>query len=120
MFWLVCKNICKQIDHIEASGTIKEWEQKVANDVTLQKALRINHLKYAILRDNNLNADDRAKLNELGISHDFSFKGIGGVADFQRIRCLHMHYASHQVIPNWVGRKLDEMNICCKAQLVDR
>ena len=37
-----------------------------------------------------------------------SNKGIGGIADFCRIRCLHSWYAAHLVIPNTVGRLLDE------------
>jgi len=34
-------------------------------------------------------------------------RGIGGIADFGRIRCLHTWYAAHLVVPNTVGLLLD-------------
>ena len=35
-------------------------------------------------------------------------RGVGGIADFTRIRCLHTWYAAHLVVPNTIGRLLDE------------
>jgi hypothetical protein len=50
----------------------------------------------------------RQRLVELNFAEVFASKGIGGIADFTRIRCLHTWYAAHLVVPNTVGCLLDE------------
>ena len=35
-------------------------------------------------------------------------RGIGGISNFSRVRCLHTYYASHLVNPNVIGRIIDE------------
>ena len=70
--------------------------------------MRGDHQKYMALRDSLIAEADRKRIAELGFADVFTRKGIGGIADFTRIRCLHTWYAAHLVEPNTVGRLLDE------------
>ena len=70
--------------------------------------MREDHLAHITLRNGYMSAAIRQRLAELGYSDVFNSKGIGGIADFSRIRCLHTWYAAHLVVPNTVGRLLDE------------
>lgn len=48
------------------------------------------------------------RIEALGYSQVFIERGIGGIADFQRIRCLHTYYAAHLVEPNAIGGMLED------------
>ena len=48
------------------------------------------------------------RMELLGFGEVLSHTGIGGIADFTRIRCLHTWYAAHLVVPNTVGELLDQ------------
>lgn len=111
LYWLCHVQLNKLIDHLEAGGLIKKLENEVIpQDPTFQKALTLAHQSY---RDERL-----ARLKEMpqykDIPENFieslSKNGIGGMADFKRVRCLHMHYAHHLVAPgvNPIGSYLDE------------
>jgi hypothetical protein len=50
----------------------------------------------------------RRRLQELNFDTALASKGIGGIADFTRIRCLHTWYGAHLVVPNTVGGMLDD------------
>ncbi len=49
----------------------------------------------------------RQRLAALGFGEVLDHKGIGGIADRKRIRCLHTWYAAHLVVPNTIGTMLD-------------
>ena len=36
-------------------------------------------------------------------------RGIGGISEPTRIRCLHTWYAAHLVTPNTIGQLVDEL-----------
>jgi uncharacterized protein len=107
LFWLVDAELCYRIDQLEATGLIAQLQAQIDADPELQGAMRQDHEKYMVLRDSLVTAADRARITELGYSEVFSSKGIGGIADFTRIRCLHTWYAAHLVEPNTVGVLLD-------------
>jgi len=50
----------------------------------------------------------RLRLQELGFADALVNKGIGGIADFTSIRCLHTWYGAHLVVANTVGGLLDD------------
>ena len=54
-----------------------------------------------------LSAAERAWLDERGLWAALDDRGIGGIADPSRIRCLHTWYAAHLVEANTIGRMLD-------------
>jgi len=105
MYWLVCPDLSKKISTLEATGFIKDLENEVSNSKELTDSLFSIHEDYRKERErlyNDLNLD----LSE-SMEKTISETGVGGVADFQRVRCLHMFYAYHLVKENFVGKKID-------------
>ena len=102
LFWLTCPFLTKQIDRLEAEGWIKQTEQLLEEDALaadFQKA----HLSYITERYRLLSPEDRASLEEAGMLKDLLDKGIGGTADFARVKCLHLHVAHALARTNPIG-----------------
>ena len=108
LFWLLDPDLCYRVDQVEAAGLIKQLQQRIDSDPQLQRSMREDHLAHIALREDYMAPHIRQRLAELNFSEVFASKGIGGIADFNRIRCLHTWYAAHLVVPNTVGRLLDE------------
>jgi hypothetical protein len=108
LFWLVDADLCYRIDQVEAGGLIAQLQARIDADPELQASMRCDHGKYIALRDSLISDADRKRIEELGYTDVLARKGIGGIADFTRIRCLHTWYAAHLVEPNTVGTLLDE------------
>ncbi|MEZ5556713.1 DUF501 domain-containing protein [Haliea sp.] len=107
LFWLVDPALNYRIDREEASGLIARLQQQVDGDSALQEGMAADHAAHIRLRDAYLSAEERASLQRLGFVEVLRQRGIGGIADFQRIRCLHTWYAAHLVVPNTIGGLLD-------------
>ncbi len=108
LFWLVDPELCYAIDQAEAAGLIKRLQSVIDEDPALQAAMMEDNRAHIALRDRYMGRDVRASLQRLGFGEVMAAKGIGGISDFSRIRCLHTWYAAHLVVPNTVGRLLDE------------
>ncbi len=107
LFWLVDADLSYRIDVVEAGGLIAELQARIDASPELQAGMAEDHRRHIRLRDSYISARQRARLEELGFGEVLQNKGIGGIADFTRIRCLHTWYAAHLVEPNCVGRLLD-------------
>jgi hypothetical protein len=70
--------------------------------------MREDNLAHIALRESYLGEMTRERLAVLGFGGVLASKGVGGIGDFTRIRCLHTWYAAHLVVPNTVGRLLDQ------------
>lgn len=112
LYWLCCPQLKKEIDHLEARGLIKELEQRIPHDSTLRVALVQDHKRYQQERNELLEAQLKTLQKEHypteSMLKDLSIKGIGGLEDWSRIRCLHMHYAYHLIAPTYLGNLLDQ------------
>jgi hypothetical protein len=108
LFWLVDRTLCYRIDQIEAAGVIKQLQQRIDADPDLQASMREDHRAHIALREKFMSPAVRRGLQELGFETALARKGIGGIADLTRIRCLHTWYGSHLVVPNTVGTLLDD------------
>lgn len=108
LFWLIDPALCYRIDQVEALGLIKQLQRQIDQDLALQDRMRIDHQAHIKLRQGYMTDSIRQRLLELDFEEVFASKGIGGIADFTRIRCLHTWYAAHLVVPNTVGCLLDE------------
>lgn len=113
LYWLTGPKLHKAIADIERTAWIKNLENNILpNDTELMAKL---------VRDNENYRDLRMQLfNELHPNHELGENflkviretGIGGIQDFKRVRCLHMHYAYHLVHGGTVGQLLDnEFNL---------
>ncbi|MEM9254599.1 MAG: DUF501 domain-containing protein [Pseudomonadota bacterium] len=108
LFWLVDADLCYRIDREEAGGTIAFLQAQIDADALLQSAMAADHEAHIVLRDSFISDRLRQQIEALGYGGVLQHKGVGGIADFARIRCLHTWYAAHLVVPNTVGRMLDD------------
>ncbi len=108
LFWLVDPGLCYRIDQLEAAGMIKAFQQRIDADATLQARMRDDHRAYIALRRRFMSPTVKARLRQLGFEETLEVRGIGGIADFSRIRCFHTWYGAHLVNSNVVGEMLDD------------
>jgi len=108
LFWLVDPRLCYRIDQVEAAGLIMQFQQRIDVDPEIQRAMHEDHRAHIALRAAMMQPRVRLRLSALGFSPALEKRGIGGIANFTRIRCLHTWYGAHLVVPNTVGAMLDE------------
>ncbi len=104
MFWLTCPFLGKEIDRLEAGGTIGELEERIRTDSGLAARLLSAHRAYIEERLALLSGREREHLKERGMFDALAGRGIGGIADFSRIKCLHLHVAHALAEENPIGR----------------
>ena len=109
LFWLIDPAINYRIDRAEAGGAIARLQAQVDAQPALQAAMASDHRRHITLRESCLNDSERAHLDATGQWPAIAERGIGGIADFTRIRCLHTWYAAHLVEANSVGRLLETL-----------
>jgi hypothetical protein len=108
LFWLVDPELSYRIDRAEAGGLIKHLQRHIDTDPVLQQQMREDHEAHIALRTSYITSACQQRLEALGFGDVLNHKGIGGIADHKRIRCLHTWYAAHLVVPNTVGALLDQ------------
>ena len=108
LFWLVDPALCYRIDQAEAGGLIKQFQALINAEPKLQEQMLADHRAYTELRDGYIPPACRQRLEQLGFGDVLDHKGIGGIADPQRIRCLHTWYAAHLIVPKTIGNMLDD------------
>lgn len=108
LFWLVDAQLSYRIDQAEAGGLIKRLQRQVNANPSLQAQMHEDHRAHIALRASYISAACQQRLEALGYGSVLDGKGIGGIADVTRIRCLHTWYAAHLVVPNTIGGLLDE------------
>lgn len=108
LFWLVDKQLNYAIDRMEAAGFIAQSQALVDASAELQQNLAEQHQAYIELRHQWTSAEEARTLESLGFSAPLQRRGIGGIENFTRIRCLHTYYAAHLVAPNTVGDMVDQ------------
>ena len=108
LFWLVDPALCYRIDRAEAAGVIAQLQARIDASQALREAMAADHRAHIALREQHMSATVRSAIVQRGFADVLRAKGIGGIADFSRIRCLHTWYAAHLVVANTVGRLLDE------------
>lgn len=109
LYWLIDPAINYRIDRAEAGGTIAELQARVDADPALQAAMASDHRRHIERRESFLSDSEREHLNATGQWPAIRERGIGGIADFTRIRCLHTWYAAHLVEANAVGSLLEAL-----------
>ncbi len=104
MFWLTCPLLSKEIDRLEAGGMIAELEGLIRTDSELAARLTSAHRAYIEERLVLLSEREREHLKERGMFEALAGRGIGGIADFSRVKCLHLHVAHALAEENPIGR----------------
>ena len=109
LYWLVGAELCLRIDRLEAAGWIARLQDRVDASTTLQQAMRDDHARHREARSRFLSDAERQLLSEKGMQAALDERGIGGISEPTRIRCLHTWYAAHLVTPNTIGQLVDEL-----------
>lgn len=108
LYWLVGPDLCYRIDQAEAGGLIAQLQARVDDDPDLRASMAQDHAVYIAARDAFMTEEERRELAANGFGDVLQDRGVGGIADFTRIRCLHTWYAAHLVTPNTIGGLLDD------------
>lgn len=106
-YWLVSSKLKKLISHIERDGFISQLDEKIKTDASLKATLISNHENYQNDRKQlaeNLVDNDLAKYNEMSWDN----LGIGGIRDWDHIKCLHLHYAHFLARENIIGKIIED------------
>lgn len=98
MYWLIDPALCKAVADLERQGAIGELEAVIAEDDGLKESLAADHRAYAEARWALLTPDEQQRAVEAGLAGTLRDKGIGGIADFTRLKCLHLHLAHHLAV----------------------
>jgi len=107
LYWLCSRDLYQALAEIETSGWVKKIEAEIAEDEELRARYLQNHKDYVALRWEKMLAEDKARIEELGFTELFHKYGIGGIAQWDKVRCLHMQYAHHLCGENVIGQRLD-------------
>jgi len=109
LYWLSSKDLDVAISRIEASGWVKQIEQELQQDEALREAFYAQQQRYVERRQALMRAEDRARIEEKGLAEVFARYGIGGIAQWDKVRCLHMQYA-HWLADgdNVIGERLEQ------------
>ena len=109
LFWLIDAEISLEIDRLEAAGWIAELQKMVNESSAIKLQMKQAHEAHNKLRDRFLGEEERMLLNARGMMSALSDRGIGGIQEPDRIRCLHTWYAAHMVERNCVGGAVDQL-----------
>lgn len=108
LFWISDSRLNKLIHHHESMGMTKRIQRAIDESAEYGKRLVNDHQKHVKLRQSYLGSQVKQEMEIPGVRELLSRKGIGGVANFTRVRCLHAFLAAHLVVPNLVGELLFE------------
>lgn len=108
MFWLCSKDLHKAIAEIETSGWTKMIEERILEDHDLRAAFYQNHQQYVRNRWQEMVPEDKERLEQLGFIKLFDQYGIGGISQWDKVRCLHMQYAHYLCGENVIGQLMDQ------------
>ncbi len=108
LYWLSSKDVYQAIAEIETAGGVKQLEKELEEDEEFREAHLADQQRYADLRWSTVTDAQKDRIEELGFTHLYTQYGIGGISQWDKIRCLHMQYAYHLAAGSAVGQKLDE------------
>ncbi len=126
LFWLTCPFLRSSIDRLEAAGLIREAEKMLRAAPRAMDAYHADHREYIAERWQLISETDRERLVEQGMTRSMLERGIGGLADQRKVKCLHLHYAHYLVRGNIVGEFVDHLieqrecrpgNLICERRL---
>lgn len=107
LYWLCSERLKVEISRIEAAGVIKRLEARLQEAPEFLAAYHASHRDYVAARWRYMSAAQRAEVVRLGYEELLTVRGIGGIANWDQVRCLHTQYAHHLCGSNAVGQWLD-------------
>lgn len=110
LYWLECNEVAARIARLEHAGGVGKLEQRIAADPEFRVAVHADHRAYAEERWELLRPEDRQRVDEAGLRGSLMDRGIGGIANFDAVKCLHLHYAHHLAVGSTLGRAIEELD----------
>lgn len=117
LYWLSSERLKIEISHLEANGIIKQLEQQLREDSTFLAAYQDSHRRYVAERWHYMSEAQRHEVHRLGYQDVLTERGVGGISNWQQVRCLHTQYAHHLGSHNVIGQWMDEH--CQIADCID-
>ncbi len=108
LFWLSCPALVAQISQLEHLGLIERLEEMIQADSAFREAYKNNHREYIAERWAAMSPDEIALIDKKTYRKLFDECGIGGIRNWEAVKCLHLHYAHHLARNNVIGQWLDE------------
>lgn len=107
LYWLCSERLKVAISHLEAAGAIKQLEQDLQADADFLAAYHQSHRDYVAERWQHMTADQKADVTQRGYASVLTERGIGGITNWDQVRCLHTQYAHHLGRYNTIGQWMD-------------
>ncbi|AEX86372.1 hypothetical protein Marpi_1996 [Marinitoga piezophila KA3] len=102
LYWLTCPHLIKAVGKLESLGKIKKWEEELKNNEELLNSYLNAHKEE---QEERLKILDNS--TEEWIKNALKKVGIGGIRNFETIKCLHLHLASYLGgTPNPIGERV--------------
>ena len=103
LYWLTCPYLSTHIDRLESAGWIGRLEERLAVDDAFAERYRAAQASYVDRRRALLSDEECRELAARGMLESLSERGIGGIRETNRLKCLHVHVAHALVSANPVG-----------------
>jgi len=111
LFWMTCPILKKEISHLESAGWVGKLEEEYFSKQSENLSeLRAHHQAYLQERIEAFNESSYSWEDIPGpMVKIIKETGIGGIHDFDHIKCMHLHYGHHLVRENQVGKIMDTL-----------
>lgn len=111
LYWLCSQRLKIELSRIEAAGVIKQLEARLQDEPAFLAAYHRSHEDYLARRWASMREAHRQLAEARGYDALFRERGIGGISNWDQVRCLHTQYAHHlsgdNVIGQWLDREYD-------------
>ncbi|WFF40586.1 DUF501 domain-containing protein [Salinicola endophyticus] len=107
LYWLSCERLKVVLSRLEASGVIKELEARLQQDPAWLSSYHASHADYVAQRWSYMSDAQREEIERRGFAPLMRERGVGGITNWDQVRCLHTQYAHHLCGDNAIGRWLD-------------
>lgn len=101
--WLIDPGLVAAVGRLESAGAIAAINHRLANDPDLVARWAADHRRLIAYRLSLLTGPERDALAAVGRLAGLEQRGIAGVADFRRVKCLHAVLAHHLAVGNALG-----------------
>jgi hypothetical protein len=107
LFWLTCPTLDVVLARLESEGWVRRAEAAIAEDAELRAGVAADHEAYVEERWSLLTEAERREIAARGWTESLRSRGIGGVADRTKVKCLHLHWAHHLARGTTLGHWLE-------------
>jgi hypothetical protein len=109
LFWLECDEVARQVAKLEYEGGVRQIEARIAEDPDLRERVHADHDAYVAERWELMSEPDRLRAETAGVADALRTRGIGGIANRDSVKCLHLHYAHHLARGTAIGAEIDQL-----------